>query len=665
MKSTLPLSELMAQDNGISPTTIPAKENVPLEGDGAEDKTAIKKESVKRSSSPGSEPRAKKRRKNGTSPTSQSSQTPLAILNELRTGLVFEISCASGPPHNPNFTATVEVDGVRYHGCANAKKQAKQRAAEAALLSICPNVLMSQPGSNFDMDFTKDTNTGVAPVPTSPPAPKKAKLELLIAKAMCGAINPVMALNEILPGLKYECVTENINNKSSLAPFVFAVKIDDVSYQGSGNSKKHAKAAAARSVLLQKFGNLCSSVMLTPPYGSPFLPQGVPTLQPVAANKIAELVLHRYQELMVKHPDYARRKVLAGLVMTTNSDCSDGKIISLSTGTKCVGGEHISVKGAVLNDSHAEIISRRGLIRFFYDQLLLHGNPATAGESIFVKECASKGFVLKPDVRFHLYISTSPCGDARIFSPHDVEGGSDEAVDRHPNRQSRGQLRTKIESGEGTIPVKSADSIQTWDGVMQGERLLTMSCSDKVIKWNVVGLQGSLLSHFIEPVYLHSIVVGSLFHPSHLRRAIYGRIESTLIGLPPPFRLNKLMMNTTSSPEARHPGKAPNHSVNWVTMEEEVEVVNAMTGKCINGQVSRLCKQKLFSKFFDCLQAGIPTKSNITVDSAPETYFDAKNSADSYNDAKNHMVDAFKKAGLGVWMKKPVEQDHFHLANVL
>lgn len=55
----------------------------------------------------------------------------------------------------------------------------------------------------------------------------------------------------------------------------------------------------------------------------------------------------------------------------------------------------------------------------------------TAKDSIFVRPTPPDHlYKLKDEIQFHLYINTAPCGDARIFSPHENDTG----VDKHPNR---------------------------------------------------------------------------------------------------------------------------------------------------------------------------------------------------------------------------------------
>ncbi len=56
----------------------------------------------------------------------------------------------------------------------------------------------------------------------------------------------------------------------------------------------------------------------------------------------------------------------------------------------------------------------------------------------------------------------------------------------------------------------------------RGERTLSMSCSDKIMKWCILGLQGGLLSTILEsPIYLSSIIIGKCpFSEDALLRAL-------------------------------------------------------------------------------------------------------------------------------------------------
>ncbi|KAJ8012907.1 hypothetical protein DPEC_G00047750 [Dallia pectoralis] len=634
--------------------------------------------------------RAKKRKK---TPGPVLPKNALMQLNEIKPGLQYKLLSQTGPVHAPVFVMTVEVNGQQFDGSGPTKKKAKLNAAEKALRSFVqfPNAseahLAMGRTLTVNTDFTSDQadfpdmlfNGFETPAPpedsfylgsngsgslnslgeySMPSTPGANLAQALFPSSSSftspsSGKNPVMILNELRPGLKYDFVSES--GESHAKNFVMQVSVDSQQFEGSGRNKKLAKARAAQAALSALFNMQLDQT----PSRQPIPREGLQLHLPqVLADAVSRLVVDKFSELTENFTSpHARRKVLAGVVMTTGTDVKEAQVICVSTGTKCINGEYMSDRGLALNDCHAEIIARRSLIRYLYSQLehFLSNNKEEHQKSIFMR-CDKRGYRLKDNVQFHLYISTSPCGDARIFSPH--EAGMEDQGDRHPNRKARGQLRTKIESGEGTIPVRSSNTIQTWDGVLQGERLLTMSCSDKIARWNVLGIQGSLMSYFTEPIYFSSIILGSLYHADHLSRAMYQRIAD-IEDLPQQFSLNRPLLSGISNAEARQPGKAPNFSVNWAVRDQALEVINATTGKDEMGRASRLCKHALYSRWVR-LHSKLSSTLRIKV-SKPSSYHDAKQAALEYHNAKTTLIKVFHKSGLGAWVKKPIEQDQFSL----
>ena len=205
----------------------------------------------------------------------------------------------------------------------------------------------------------------------------------------------------------------------------------------------------------------------------------------------------------------------------------------------------------------------------------------------------------------------------RIFSLHEQQPEDTNLLSGYAGRLgegNRGKLRSKIESGMGTVPLPDTEArVQTWDGVLSGERLLTMACSDKILSWNVIGLQGSLLSHWLRPVYLSSITIGSRFHPDHVTRALYGRLASSELAgelTGPGYRLNQPPLLATTSPEARQPSKAADHSVNWVRGFSP-EVVACSSGKTNQVQIcnTRRTESLLETLSYTCVVRASPLDS--------------------------------------------------------
>lgn len=147
-------------------------------------------------------------------------KNPVSILNELRTGLKYNVVEQVGPSHAPMFKVGVEVDGQTYFGIGCSKKQARSKAAEEALKSFIqfPNSTNYSAGTDTNnTDFTKDSFDAYQK--------RKAADKKLQPK---GA---VMLLNELFPAVNYEFAE---NDGCSYSRFKVIITVGVEKFVGTG-----------------------------------------------------------------------------------------------------------------------------------------------------------------------------------------------------------------------------------------------------------------------------------------------------------------------------------------------------------------------------------------------------------------------------------------------
>lgn len=278
----------------------------------------------------------------------------------------------------------------------------------------------------------------------------------------------------------------------------------------------------------------------------------------------------------------------------------------------------------MLHDSHAEVLCVRALRRYFSHPThvtlcSLTGEACLAyrfllcemlrPNSEVVEQCtAASGasFALR-DVTFHLYISQAPCGDAAIFKL-DCTATDDALGKRSTPSTQRTCKRQKLEASDlnrtGAKAVAARGSQKRTDvpsynqaGLLRTKsgrsdlpklrRTTSMSCSDKIALWNVVGVQGALVASLLDsPVYLTSITTSipavrtsstceSTSTPNAeaakvaLHRAVYGRLSGASLQLPPGYTLHQPDVLCT---EVSFPGDRPSVETRSQEQAQKVKI---------------------------------------------------------------------------------------------
>jgi|LauGreDrversion4_2_1035121.scaffolds.fasta_scaffold71311_1 hypothetical protein len=312
------------------------------------------------------------------------------------------------------------------------------------------------------------------------------------------------------------------------------------------------------------------------------------------ADKLAQACIAKYRGVCPTYGD-SRQGVLAGIAATVND--SEIEVLCIATGNKFSQHVKSPTDSDKLRDCHAEVLVRRAFKHWLlseWDRLKTQDNPTSR---FFL---LSRDFQLevKPSVKLFLYITSAPCGNScirRWGQPQKEIFDSTLDLLELPSQTHKIFHAHAKKEGQTAVLYKGSSDI--------------LSCSDKILKWNVSGLQGRRLHSLVKkPILLDGIVVGRKFVSVHAQRAFCCRLTSKQVSREirelvhhPVLMCSAVKFDDGTFQASDGEGAVFNSRSMWWTSGQS-EDLDGSTGFQTNGSISKLSASSIHER---CMQLGV------------------------------------------------------------